>query len=348
MRKLTIYKRYFYESDCYNGGHKQPPMGVQVHSTGANNPYLRRYVGPDDGRIGKNKYKNYSNRPGTTVCASAYIGKMADGTVAVYQSLPWNYRCWLSGSGNNGNANKLGYIGFEICEDDLKDKAYFQKAVMETSVNLTAHLCTLMGVTPYTVVKSFAQGDALAVMDHKELHALKLASNHADIRHWLVKYGLTMDDYRAAVQAAMEEGVEVEYIDCDAVEDISLPALYTAIVTPSGSYLNIRASKSVNSTSLWKLHKGDKIDVLDDTDPNWWRVRYADDVVGYAMTNKNGNIWLKKDQPEQAVEKPPEKPPEVPVQPESTWTVTIHGLSKEEAEKLSNAYSDVECVETVG
>lgn len=101
MHHLKIYKRLFYNADCYHQGTRQTQRGVQIHSTGANNPWLRRYVGPDDGRLGVNQYGNHSNKPGSTVCASAYIGKQADGTVAVYQTLPWDMRCWLSGSGKN-------------------------------------------------------------------------------------------------------------------------------------------------------------------------------------------------------------------------------------------------------
>ena len=94
MRQLIIYRRFFTNADCYTRGTKQTSVGVQVHSTGANNPYLKRYVQPDDGRLGKNTNGNSHNRKGLNVCASAYIGKLADGTVAVYQTLPWNYRCW--------------------------------------------------------------------------------------------------------------------------------------------------------------------------------------------------------------------------------------------------------------
>lgn len=206
LRRLTIYRRLFYRADCYTRGTVQQNSGVQVHCTSANNPYLHRYVQPDDGRIGPNRYNNSHNRPNITVCASAYIGKQADGTVAVYQALPWDRRCWLSGSGSKGkknNANHLGYAGFEICADGLTDKAYFEAAVMNASVCLTAYLCNLYGV------------GIDKVRDHSELHGMGLASNHADISHWLKKYGLNMNDYRAAVQAAMKEGVEVEYIECD-------------------------------------------------------------------------------------------------------------------------------------
>lgn len=300
MRKLTIYRLYFTRADCYTAGTRQKSVGVQVHSTGANNPNLRRYVGPNDGRLGENKNRNYSNKPGSDVCASAYIGKLADGTVAVYQTLPWDMRCWLSGKGSNGNANRMGYVGFEICEDSKRDEAYFRDAVMEKSVLLTAHLCEQFGTTPRAVIKSFRQGDALAVMDHHELHALQLASNHADIRHWLSIYGLTMDDYRDAVEAAMQEGVAVTYVDCgdgssETVNgnpvETEMTTMYQAKVTCPGAYLNLRASKSKNAASLKRLYQGTTVDVLDDSDADWWRVRY-DGTAGYAMTHSGADVYL--------------------------------------------------------
>ena len=76
MVNLKIYKHYFTNTDCYKAAVIQESKGVQVHSTGANNPYLKRYVQPDDGRLGKNNNKNDHNRPGLDVCANAYIGKL--------------------------------------------------------------------------------------------------------------------------------------------------------------------------------------------------------------------------------------------------------------------------------
>lgn len=316
VRHLTIYRRFFYDSDCYNAAVEQDQVGVQVHCTVKNAPYLKRWVGPDDGRLGKNRYSNYHNRPGGDVCASAYIGKLADKTVACYQTLPWNYRCWLSGSYTNGNANRLGYIGFEIAADGLEDEAYFNEAVMGVSVNLTAYLCLMMGTTPYTVIKSFPQGDALAVMDHSELRKVKLASNHADISHWLKKHGLTMADYRAAVAAAMQEGVTVTYIDCDdgtteqvntnPIESEATP-LYQAKVTCPGVYLNLRSAKSKSATSIKHLDRGSIVTVLDDSDPNWWLLQY-DGVTGYAMTHNGSDVYLVR--VEDSTEAVPPVPPE--------------------------------------
>lgn len=260
---LTVYKRYFYNSDCYQQGTRQTPAGVQVHSTGANNPWLRRYVQPDDGRIGRNVNGNDHNRPGN-VCANAYIGKQSDGTVAVYQALPWDMRCWLSGSGTNGNANRMGFIGYEICEDGLTDQAYFD-AAMGQAILLTAYLCQAYGLT------------ADDVRDHAELHEMGLASNHGDITHWLGKFGKNMAWFRDRVRQEMEEPITVEYIDCDAVT-----VLYQARVDESGR-LNIRSGPGRKYNSIAQALPGSIVDVLDDSDSEWWRVR-QDSVTGYAMS----------------------------------------------------------------
>ena len=225
MNNLTIYRLYFTESDCYKRGIRQTPRGVQVHSTGANNPYLKRYVQPDDGRLGVNQNGNSHNRPGGNVCASAYIGKLQDGSVAVYQALPWDYRCWLSGSGKNGNANNLGYIGFEICEDNTENEQYFNEAVRGKAVLLTAYLCQQIGVTPWEVIKETPSGPAYAVMDHSELHKIGLASDHGDIGKWLKKFGYIFSDFRYWVQEALEEGVEVTYIDAMEGKPMDHPTL---------------------------------------------------------------------------------------------------------------------------
>ena len=209
MHQLTIYRLYFTESECYKRAIKQTPRGVQVHSTGANNPYLKRYVQPDDGRLGVNPNGNSHNRPGGKVCASAYIGKLQDGTVAVYQALPWDYRCWLSGSGTNGNANNLGYIGFEICEDSTENEQYFNEAVKGKAVLLTAYLCQKIGIGPYS--------DKLE--DHAGLHRMGLASNHGDIGLWLKKFGYNFNDFRGWVEDAMNEGVQVTYVEAEPMVD---------------------------------------------------------------------------------------------------------------------------------
>jgi hypothetical protein len=78
------------QSRCYTNSYNIKPVGVLWHSTGANNPSLKRYVQPssnDPNReklmemLGKNTHANDWNRPGLSVGVNAFIGKLADGSV---------------------------------------------------------------------------------------------------------------------------------------------------------------------------------------------------------------------------------------------------------------------------
>ena len=55
---MNLRKLILTENACYKAGKKITVKGIMVHSTGANNPWLKRYVGPDDGLLGKNQYNN--------------------------------------------------------------------------------------------------------------------------------------------------------------------------------------------------------------------------------------------------------------------------------------------------
>lgn len=185
---MNLHQQFLTKNDCYKAGRKITPKGIMVHSTGANNPNLRRYVGPDDGLLGRNTAGNTWNQAtpgGTQVCVHAFIGKLADGTIATYQTLPWDMRGWHAG----GSANDT-HIGFEICEDGLTDATYFGKVYQE-AVDLCAHLCKLYGLTEKNIIC------------HSEGHAKGIASNHADVMHWFPKHGKSMDTFRADVKAAL-------------------------------------------------------------------------------------------------------------------------------------------------
>ena len=187
---MRLHKALLTRNDCYLRGRTIRPRGVMVHSTGANNPWLRRYLAPDDGRLGTPSPRHW-NQGGVGACVHAMIGKAADGSVAVYQTLPWNMRGWHCGRSGNDT-----HIAFEICEDSLTDEGYFQ-ATYQAAVELTAYLCKLYRLDP--------QADGV-VLCHSEGYQRGIASNHADVMHWWRRYGVSMDDFRAAVAAALDGG----------------------------------------------------------------------------------------------------------------------------------------------
>lgn len=189
---MKIIQQYLTRNECYRAGRTIRPHGIMVHSTGANNPSVARYV-PGDDVIGRNQYGNDWDRPGLEKCAHAFVGRFADGLVGTVQTLPWNRRGWHCGRGKNGSANDT-HISFEICEDGLEDASYF-KAVYQEAVELTASLCKEYNLDP------LADG---VVICHQEGYRRGIASNHGDVLHWFPKFGKTMDDFRADVARWME------------------------------------------------------------------------------------------------------------------------------------------------
>lgn len=186
-----------HNSTCYKQTSKMKVKGVLWHSTGANNPWIKRYVQPDDNAenrdellalLGVNQYHNDWNHKEVWAGLNAWIGKLADGTVATVQTMPWDYKPW----GCGGDCNN-GWVQFEICEDGLYDKAYFEQVYNE-AVRFTAYICKLYNISPTAKV-----GNVPTILCHQDSYRLGMGSNHADVYHWFKIYGKTMDDVRADV-----------------------------------------------------------------------------------------------------------------------------------------------------
>lgn len=190
---MNLYKQILTNNDCYKSGRTITPKGIMVHSTGANNPNIKRYVQPDDGVLGVNKNKNHWNKPNVKKCVHAFIGKIADGSIATYQTLPWNYRAWHCGDDANST-----HISFEICEDGLNDYIYFNEIYKE-AVELTAYLCNMYKLNPL---------EDGVVICHHEGYERGIASGHIDVEHWFPKFGKTMDDFRNDVNKEMRKDDE--------------------------------------------------------------------------------------------------------------------------------------------
>lgn len=193
---MDLRKQILTKNNCYKAGVKQEVKGVLWHSTGANNPKLSRYV-PDDGNLGTNRYNNHWDQPkpgNRNVCVHAFIGKDKNGDVQIYQTLPFDIEAWGSGKGTKGSANKMGYVQFEICEDDLKDPKYFAE-VYKLGVEFTAHLAKTYG---FKITNT-------SVLDHHGANKLGIASNHGDVIHWFKLYEKTMDDVRKDAQSLLTE-----------------------------------------------------------------------------------------------------------------------------------------------
>lgn len=216
----TLHQCIMYDS--YNYTHPQytnmVPVGVLWHDTAGGNPELRRYVQPSKkdenysylmNLIGKNTGGNDWNTLGIInsdhkAGLNAWIGKLADGSVATIQALPWSWRPNGCGSGPKGSCND-GWLQFEICDDGYGfgkgSKTYFDKAYNE-AIKLTAYLCKKFGINPKGTVNH--NGVTVpTILCHKDSNDLGLGSAHGDIYVWFKKYGKDMNDVRNDVQNLM-------------------------------------------------------------------------------------------------------------------------------------------------
>lgn len=205
------------QSTWYKGTYTQTPVGVLWHSTGANNPTLKRYCQPDDNAsdkdywlklIGTNAYGNDWNHITRDAGVNAWIGKLADGMVATLQTGPWNYRAWGCGSGNKGSCND-GWIQFEICEDGLDDADYFNKVYTE-AVELTAYLCRMFNIDPHGTNKCGTATCVPNITCHQDSYKLGVGSNHNDVNHWLPKFGKSMETVRQDVAKLLNTDTSCE------------------------------------------------------------------------------------------------------------------------------------------
>lgn len=187
-----------YDNDCMTVEKRSMnPVGIVIHSTGANNKSIKRYVQPSisDSNynnlmkiIGANKYGNHWNRGGVYKSSHYFIGELNDGTVEICKTLPHNVSAWGVGKGSYGSYNydPTGHIQIEVCEDNLSDVNYFNECYNKI-IMLCAEICINEHLNPTKIVS------------HRESYIIGYGSNHRDIDHWLNKFGVTMDELRKDV-----------------------------------------------------------------------------------------------------------------------------------------------------
>ena len=255
------------QSTCYKGTGKMQVKGILWHSTGANNPTLKRYVQPDDNApdkdaliklIGKNAYGNDWNHIKHQAGLNAWIGKLADGTVAAVQTMPWDCKPWGCGAGAKGSCNNA-WIQFEICEDGLTDADYFSKAYKE-ACELTAYLCRMFGIDPKGSV-TFNGVKVPTILCHADSYKLGLGSNHGDVLHWFPKFGKNMDSVRNDVAELLKENASVvnsgtqasvlkNLSEVDAIKKVG--ALFTADQKKSGILASVSLAQFILESGYGK------------------------------------------------------------------------------------------------
>jgi N-acetylmuramoyl-L-alanine amidase len=226
LHVLMATKNYYYKV-----ARKYRPRGFIVHSTGANNPTLRRYVGPDDGILGVNPYRNYYNRPDIYAVPHGVTGLTQYGDVASYQILPADVQCSHSHNGWDDY-----YIGWETAEDDLSDPVYCRAVFFETA-EVAARWAKLYG---------FGSADCIS---HAEYARKTGLSDHRDPEHWWSRHGLTMDMWRAEISRILGEAPAPEPEPEPCITIGSRVLLTQDAYWPGGPTVSERARDGVHTVS---------------------------------------------------------------------------------------------------
>ena len=227
---MNLIKCYQTHSTWYKGARAgSKPVGVLWHDTAAGNPSLKRYVQPyetDENYnemmtlLGKNKYGNDWNHIEHEAGLNAWIGQLADGSMATIQAGGWDKHPWGCGGGNKGSCN--GYIKkdgkttwvnqhwvqFECCDDGYKDEAYF-KRVYKEACEFTAYICKLYDIDPLGTVM-FNGVEVPTILCHADSYKLGLGGNHGDVYPWFKKFGYDMTIVRNDVAALMGKASQTE------------------------------------------------------------------------------------------------------------------------------------------
>lgn len=283
---FRLYECMLTNNDCYKTSQKMVPKGIVVHSTGANNPYLKRYVQPDDGFLGVNTNNNSWNRPGVDKAVHCMIGKDKNQIVKCYQTLPFDICAWGVGRGSKGSYNyNPAYLQFEIQEDNLADREYFNEAF-----DLAAELCAFW-MKQYNI-------DISKVVSHEEAYLQGMASGHHDPHNWLSRFGLDMNWFRNLVLTKLgddskePEASEPTKPDEPSPEPEQAQFVYTVEKGDNLTKIAVRykttvdaimkMNPSIKNRSL--IYPGQKIVVpnanyVDDTKPVYYTAKQGDTVT---------------------------------------------------------------------
>lgn len=272
-------------STCYQNTTTMQVKGVLWHSTGANNPDLKRYIQPYEtdsnynqmiALLGKNPYNNDWNHTYVEAGLNCWIGKLADGTVTTIQTMPWDYRPWGCYKGRNGSCND-GWIQFEICEDGLNDEKYFNEIYQE-ACEITAYLCKMFNINPKgTVVHNGIT--VPTILCHRDSYDLGLGSAHADILHWFPKFGKNMKTIRDDVAKLLNTNLTIP----NTPEIYRVRKSWTNVSSQIGAYGNLRnAIEACRKAGVdYKVYdnKGNEVYAINNTNTNTVITFQVNDII---------------------------------------------------------------------
>ncbi len=277
-------------STCYLSQTKKIiPKGIIVHSTGVNNPYLKRYAQPskDDknyneliSTIGYNSIGNDYNHTFQKEGYHAWIGKLSDDTVTSIQTLPWDYQASGVGSGPNGTCEN-NWIQVIICEDDLNDGNYFIQIYQELC-QLIAYLCLIYKIDPQKYVTINAQ-DVPTILSHQECGDLGMGTKFIDVKHWFSIYNHTMGNVKFEVRRLLNSiNNPTENLKRSSYLIIQPPLFEPYEIKITAKKVNIRSGPGSDENIVKTVKKNQTLTISKEQD-GWGKTEYGWVNLKYAQ-----------------------------------------------------------------
>lgn len=265
-------------SPCYKAKKIITPKGMYLHSIGCPCEKAQNIINNE----------NQANAGAAVQAVIQHDGQVLEG-LPVYPGTKTAIRNWHAGSGKKGSANNT-HIGVEMCEPatikytggsswvELADGSNTKAVVLANykhAVEYFALRCRQFGLDPLK--------DGV-VISHSEGYKRGYASNHGDVEHIWRKFGLTMDQFRKDVKAAMN-GNEISVTGKPAVTDTGsqkVTAMYghLTIIYTGADGINVRKTPSFGDNVEKVVFKGAEFGVVGiSADEKWYKT--AD---GYYIT----------------------------------------------------------------
>lgn len=231
---------YCTQNDCYKEGKKLDSVSYLIVHTPAVYPAIIRALSGSGGG-----WKKRWDKPDVEKLVHGFI----DDT-GVYEFAPPDMACWHIGD-SWGNKNCIGY---ELCE--LETVEEFQK-VWKNAVAHYADLCRRFGLNVDHVI------------GHCEAHEKGFASNHSDPEPYFARFGKTMKDFRAEVQARLSGGQA-----SGKVKKTYDPWAYARVtnLTADDPLLNVRSGPGVEHGVIRQLAQGNEVDVIEEYENGWAKI----------------------------------------------------------------------------
>lgn len=267
---IKIVEKIAVNNPCYRAGRKINPEGEMLHSVGCSQPDPLVFV-----RIWQQSDAN--------VCVHAVVGV----DPVVYLLLPYNHRGWHCGSGSKGSGNNF-LFSMEMTEPasikylgggnwiETGNGANTKKHVLATyrnAVEFFAYVANKFGFDPL---------DSDVIMSHSEGHRKGIASNHGDVEHIWNKFGLSMNQFRKDVKAAMKGSVittvpstPVDNSSDDTSNQKVNPLSGTVAIKYDGKDgINIRKAPSITAGVETVVFKGESFTVVGiSADEKWYKLK---------------------------------------------------------------------------